>query len=119
MLRLKSTALLYCSVLLLLVVSATATAQEDKKKKSKIPQGTPVMWRDPVDLSSRNLLLGGGGEQMKRTSVKSHSSKIKPVDSQPNIVLGTPRGTNGSRRSAKKLSLTLPPTFVMGTGIRD
>jgi hypothetical protein len=65
MLRLKSTALLYCSVLLLLVVSATATAQEDKKKKPKVPQGTPVMWRDPVDLSSRNLLLGAGGEQMK------------------------------------------------------
>jgi hypothetical protein len=65
MLRLKSTALLHCSLLLLLVVSATATAQEDKKKKPKIPQGTPVMWRDPVDLSSRNLLLGAGGEQMK------------------------------------------------------
>src|SRR5262245_40555631 len=65
MLRLKSTAWLYGSVLLLLVASATATAQEDKNKKSKVPQGTPVMWRDPVDLSSRNLLLGAGGEQMK------------------------------------------------------
>jgi hypothetical protein len=65
MLRLKSTALLYCSLLLLLVVSVTATAQEDKKKKPKVPQGTPVMWRDPVDLSSRNLLVGAGGEQMK------------------------------------------------------
>ena len=65
MLRLKSTALLHCSLLLLLVISATATAQEDKKKKPKVPQGTPVMWRDPVDLSSRNLLLGAGGEQMK------------------------------------------------------
>ena len=65
MLRLKSSAWLYCSVLLLLVASATATAQEDNKKKSKVPQGTPVMWREPVDLSSRNLLLGAGGEQLK------------------------------------------------------
>jgi len=65
MLRLKSSAWLHCSVLLLLVVSATATAQEDNKKKSKVPQGTPVMWRDPGDLSSRNLLIGAGGEQMK------------------------------------------------------
>ncbi|HEX7297013.1 MAG TPA: hypothetical protein VF251_14760 [Pyrinomonadaceae bacterium] len=65
MLRLKSSALLYCSVLLLLIVSATATAQEDTKKKSKVPQGTPVMWRDPGDVSSRNLLIGAGGEQMK------------------------------------------------------
>ena len=65
MLRLKSSALLYCSVLLLLVASATATAQEDNKKKSKVPQGTPVMWRDPGDVSSRNLLIGAGGEQMK------------------------------------------------------
>ena len=65
MLRLKSSAWLHCSVLLLLVASATATAQEDNKKKSKVPQGTPVMWRDPGDLSSRNLLIGAGGEQMK------------------------------------------------------
>ena len=65
MLRIRSSAWFYCSVLLLMVASATATAQEDNKKKSKVPQGTPVMWRDPVDLASRNLLLGAGGEQMK------------------------------------------------------
>ena len=65
MLRIKSSAWFYCSVLLLLVASATATAQENNKKKSKVPQGTPVMWRDPGDVSSRNLLIGAGGEEMK------------------------------------------------------
>lgn len=43
-----------------------ASAQEDKSKKNKPkPEGTPVLWRAPDDLPSRNLLLGPGGEEMK------------------------------------------------------
>ena len=52
-------------MVIVLVTGATASAQDDKKNKSKVPQGTPVMWRDPADLASRNLLLGAGGEKMK------------------------------------------------------
>ena len=38
----------------------------DKKgEKKEVPQGTPVFWREPADISSRNLLLGPGGEGMK------------------------------------------------------
>jgi hypothetical protein len=36
-----------------------------KTKKKEIPQGTPVLWRAPVDISSRNLFLGPGGTRMK------------------------------------------------------
>ena len=42
--------------------------QKDKEKtksEKKELTGTPVMWRDPADIESRNLLLGAGGEEMK------------------------------------------------------
>lgn len=57
--------------LLALVLSfgSYASAQEknnqDKKEKKKLPQGTAIMWREPADIASRDLLLGPGGESMK------------------------------------------------------
>ena len=57
-----------CLMVLMLVLSFSAAAQDkDKKdKKDKKPlTGTPVMWKDPTDLESRNLILGAGGEEMK------------------------------------------------------
>lgn len=39
--------------------------QSEKKKKKEMPTGTPVLWRDPGDVSSLNLLVGPGGEDMK------------------------------------------------------
>jgi len=35
-----------------------------KEKKSK-PEGTPVLWKQPTDISSRDLFLGPGGEAMR------------------------------------------------------
>lgn len=43
-----------------------AVAQEKKKKGDKgAAAGTAVLWREPVDIGSRNLLIGAGGESMK------------------------------------------------------
>ena len=54
-------------MVLMLVLSFSVAAQDkDKKDKDKKPlTGTPVMWKDPTDLESRNLILGAGGEEMK------------------------------------------------------
>jgi hypothetical protein len=54
-------------LLLILTLAFSAAAQDkDKKDKDKKPlTGTPVMWKEPTDLESRNLLLGAGGEEMK------------------------------------------------------
>jgi hypothetical protein len=35
------------------------------KKKKAVPKGTPVLWRAPEDLASRDLYLGPGGAAMK------------------------------------------------------
>ncbi len=40
-------------------------AEKKDDKKEPAPTGTPVLWRDPGDLSARNMLLGRGGEEMK------------------------------------------------------
>jgi hypothetical protein len=36
-----------------------------KTKKKPAPAGTPVLWRQPSDISSRDLLLGPGGTSMR------------------------------------------------------
>ncbi|HEX8852429.1 MAG TPA: hypothetical protein VF754_03025, partial [Pyrinomonadaceae bacterium] len=57
------------SIMLALVVimglSSTAFAVQKEKKKKVAPTGTPVLWREPADISTRNLLDGPGGEAMK------------------------------------------------------
>jgi hypothetical protein len=56
-------------MVLMLALPYAATAQDNKDKKDKKEKkeltGTPVLWREPTDIESRNLLLGAGGEEMK------------------------------------------------------
>ena len=54
-------------LLFVLLAAFSAVAQDEKKDKKETvqPTGTPVLWRQPTDLESRNLLLGPGGEAMK------------------------------------------------------
>lgn len=58
-----SLALLF-TLLLSLALPAHAL-QDEKKKKKEPPTGTPVLWRDPGDVSTLDLLVGPGGEEMK------------------------------------------------------
>jgi len=66
MYRTKSAYWSVCLILLLLA-QPFAFAGQDKKNKDdkKELTGKPVMWKDPTDLESRNLVLGAGGEEMK------------------------------------------------------
>lgn len=50
---------------LLLACSTYAPAQDKPDKKKRPPTGTPVLWQEPDDISSRNLLLGPGGARMR------------------------------------------------------
>ena len=57
-------------MILMLALPFAASAQDkDKDKKDKKDKqelkGTPVLWREPTDIASRNLLIGAGGEAMK------------------------------------------------------
>src|SRR5258708_4271510 len=39
--------------------------QKHKQKEKAAPEGTPVLWREPTDIASRDLFLGPGGDAMK------------------------------------------------------
>ena len=57
-------------MVLMLALPFAAGAQEKEKKdkgekEKKVYTGTPVMWHEPTDIASRNLILGAGGEAMK------------------------------------------------------
>ena len=49
----------------ILSLSLPADANQKEKKKKQVAHGTPVLWREPTDIASRDLLLGPGGKRMK------------------------------------------------------
>ncbi len=55
------------AVLLILLLSPSGLLAKKKKepKPKAVPVGTPVLWREPTDIASRDLYLGPGGEAMK------------------------------------------------------
>ena len=53
------------TLVLVLSCSTLARSQDDKKAKKQLPQGTSILWREPADIESRDLLLGPGGENMR------------------------------------------------------
>ena len=58
-------AIVVANILVLSFPLQATTIQQKEKKKKDPPTGTPVIWREPADIRSRDLLLGPGGEQMK------------------------------------------------------
>jgi hypothetical protein len=61
---------IYFTILIVSVVSAMAAisfAQKDKDKKDAkdVLTGEAVLWREPTDISTRDLFLGSGGDEMK------------------------------------------------------
>jgi hypothetical protein len=79
----KSNVYRVIAFLILMVFAFPAAAQSDKdkdkdKKKKSPPTGTPVLWREPADIQTRNLLLGAGGEAMK-----PNISKVTFVEDRP------------------------------------
>src|SRR5215208_6107918 len=69
MFRTKSRSWPICLLVLMLALPFAVAAQDTKEKKNKSEKkeltGKPVLWKEPADLESRNLVLGAGGEEMK------------------------------------------------------
>src|SRR6185503_3840568 len=55
--------LIVVALVLSLLTSVDTTLA--KKKKKAVPRGTPILWQQPTDITSRNLYLGPGGELMR------------------------------------------------------
>ena len=52
-------------ITLVLLIASSAAYSQDQKQKKQLPQGTPILWQEPDDIKSRDLLLGPGGARMK------------------------------------------------------
>jgi hypothetical protein len=69
--------------------AADARAKKSAKKNDADESGTPVLWREPVDIAARDLYWGPGGEAMKpdlsrvtflEQETKGHSLKYRVRD---------------------------------------
>jgi hypothetical protein len=63
----KLRALMVAFAIIALGLSTTTFAVQKKSKKppKPMPAGTPVMWREPADIATRDLFHGSGGEEGK------------------------------------------------------
>jgi hypothetical protein len=52
-------------IILLFISSPAALAQKKGNEKKVVPTGRPVLWKNPGNLSSRDLFAGPGGEEMR------------------------------------------------------
>jgi hypothetical protein len=50
---------------MILALSFAVSASGQKSKKKDAATGTPVLWQDPGDISTRDLFLGPGGQEMQ------------------------------------------------------
>src|SRR5881296_1067973 len=51
------------NVALFILLAVSAGVAKDQPKAKQPPQTSPVLWSDPVDIASRNLFYGEGGER--------------------------------------------------------
>jgi hypothetical protein len=49
----------------IILLPPVSSVQAKTKKPKEMPRGTPILWQAPVDISSRNLYLGPGGNRLK------------------------------------------------------
>ncbi|HLM56061.1 MAG TPA: hypothetical protein VK422_08005 [Pyrinomonadaceae bacterium] len=58
-------AICYALFLVLALAFESDVSAGQKKKVEEMPQGTHVLWQEPADIESRDLLVGPGGEEMR------------------------------------------------------
>jgi hypothetical protein len=87
---------LFAIAVVLILSGSTIAHSQDKKEKEKkqLPQGTPILWREPTNIESRDLLLGPGGEKMKpdvsrltfiKEETGGYSKKYRVKDAQGRV----------------------------------
>ena len=77
------------------VVSSVAVAQESNKPKTKKqpPTGTPILWRDPGDISERDLRWGPGAADIAPLAPFTFV-KEDPTGASPKFSVKDARGVN-------------------------
>jgi hypothetical protein len=111
MFRQKPNYLLFISTIILLVLPFSMEAQKNKGNK-KPHTGTAVLWREPSDIQSRDLLAGPGGDAMKpdvshvtfiERKEGGHSTKYRVQDASGNEWVAKIGSEAQSETSANRL----------------
>jgi hypothetical protein len=84
----------FALILLFSLLPASAHAQ-DKQRGAKQDRGTPVLWRDPGDVSSRNLYHGPGSPDMAPAPPFTFLEEVKGGES-PKFKVRDARGVEWS-----------------------
>jgi len=110
------------ALLILLGLAFTSSithAQKKEKEREKAElaanaQGTPVLWQQPTDITSRDLFLGPGGEALKPDL--SHVTYIKDEEGGYSVKFRVRDGSGkpGSPSSATKRSRKQQPCAWSG-----
>ena len=80
-------------VLLALFLGLSSAASAQKKKKKQAPTGTPILWRDPGDISDRDLKFGVGAEELAPVAPFTFV-KEDPVGASPKFRVKDANGVN-------------------------
>jgi len=84
---------LFFSLVLVISVSSAGLAQKDQKKKKKpLPTGTPVLWRDPGDISARDLRHGPGSAELAPVGPFTFIREEKKPGASPKFRVKDSRG---------------------------
>jgi hypothetical protein len=91
----KARQLLAVTILIILSFGTFTAAKSDKKTRDKgqPPKGTPVLWRTPADIASRDLFWGPGGRAMQ-----PDLTKVKFIEEQRGGYSRKYRGRDASGR---------------------
>lgn len=83
---------LLLSMALVFTFSSAGLAQKKEKKKKVMPTGTPVLWRDPGDISARDLRYGSGSAELAPVAPFTFIREEKKAGASPKFRLKDARG---------------------------
>jgi hypothetical protein len=85
---------LFFSMVLVFSVSSAGLAQKDQKKKTKkpLPTGTPVLWREPGNISARDLRHGPGSAGLAPVGPFTFIREEKKAGASPKFRVKDARG---------------------------
>jgi hypothetical protein len=83
------------NVALFILLAVSAAVAKDQPKAKQPPQTSPVLWSDPVDIASRNLFYGEGGERDQPHGTMTFLKEAKGGARTQNSMYATRTAQNG------------------------
>src|SRR5438445_13645984 len=103
------------NVALFILLAVSAAVAKDQPKAKQPPQTSPVLWSDPVDIASRNLFYGEGGERDQPHGTMTFLKEAKG-GTNPKFDIRDEDGTKWTRNRGLQTAPETTATPVKGPG---